>query len=237
MASQGDQRLRVSTGSTRPPGPRPPGTAVAPSAPAKPRAPAAPAVPAVPGAPAEPAAPAAPAMPGAPAVPGAGVEARSEEPSAPPLPDEAFLRHLAIGLLSQAQDQVRRVGGPVGALARSLAPMTRQLARIPLFEAGTRQAADRLASLADRGRREEEDYRRRADDVVRQAASAAVRSPALDDVVDQVATRLAGPVVNAQLPLVLQRLSERPEPLRRIVDETVDRFANRFLQRPNGAGD
>ena len=146
------------------------------------------------------------------------------------------LRHLAIGLLVEAEEQVqRRAAGPVGTVARALRPIRRQVARLPLVDRGERLAAARLVRLAERGRRAEENYRRRADDVVRHAALATVRSHALDKVVDEVATRLAGPVVDAQLPLVLEQLSQSPDSLRRIVDETAERFANRFI-RPTDIG-
>ena len=148
-------------------------------------------------------------------------------------PGALSLRHLAIGVLLEAEEQVqRRAAGPLGTAARALRPIRRQVARLPLVDRGSRLAAGRLMRLAERGRRAEENYRRRADDLVRHAAVATVRSPALDEGVDEVATRLAGPVVDAQLPLVLEQLSQRPDGLRRIVDETADRFANRFLQRP-----
>ena len=144
------------------------------------------------------------------------------------------LRHLAIGMIAEVEEQVQR---PRWAQWRALRPITRQVARVPLVDSGSRLAAARLVRLAERGRREEENYRRRADDLVRHAAFATVRSHALDEVVDEVATRLAGPVVDAQLPLVLEQLSQRPDGLRRIVDETADRFANRFLQRPTNVRD
>ena len=125
----------------------------------------------------------------------------------------------------EAEEQVqRRAAGPLGTVVRALRPSGGTVARVPLVDRGSRLAAARLVRLAERGRR--------ADDLVRHAAFATVRSHALDEVVDEVATRLAGPVVDAQLPLVLEQLSQRPDGLRRIVDETADRFANRFLQRP-----
>jgi hypothetical protein len=65
--------------------------------------------------------------------------------------------------------------------------------------------------------------------MVRQAASAAFRSRAIDDIVGEVTARFATPIVEAQLPVVLERLGERPEVLRPIVDQTVERFANRFM--------
>jgi hypothetical protein len=149
-------------------------------------------------------------------------------------PGALSLRHLAIGVLVEAEEQVQRqAAGPVGTAARAHRPIRRQVARLPLVDRGARFAAGRLVRLAERGRREEENYRRRADDVVRHAAVATVPSPALDEVVEEVATRLAGPVVDAQLPLVLEQLSQRPDGLRRIVDETADRFANRFLRPPD----
>jgi hypothetical protein len=164
---------------------------------------------------------------------GTGPDRALRSQPAPPAPIPLSFRYLVIGVLAEAEEQVqRRAAGPVTTLGRTLRPVGRRIARLPLVDAGGRRAAASLSRLAERGRREEENYRRRADDVVRHAASAAVRSPALDDLVDEVAIRLAGPVVDAQLPLVLARLSERPDSLRRIVDETADRFANRFLQRP-----
>ncbi|MGZ4666501.1 MAG: hypothetical protein ACXV5Q_16080, partial [Frankiaceae bacterium] len=80
-----------------------------------------------------------------------------------------------------------------------------------------------------RGTREVEAYRRRADAMVRHAASAALRSEAVDDIVGEVTARFATPIVEAQLPVVLERLGERPEVLRPIVDQTVERFATRFM--------
>jgi hypothetical protein len=51
----------------------------------------------------------------------------------------------------------------------------------------------------------------------------------MDDIVGEVTTRFATPIVEAQLPVVLERLGERPEVLRPIVDQTVERFAARFM--------
>jgi hypothetical protein len=159
---------------------------------------------------------------------------RAEADQAASAPVALSLRHLAIGVMVEAEAQVqRRAAGPVGTVARALRPIRRQVARLPLVDRGAHLMGGRLMRLAERGRREEENYRRRADDVVRHAALATVRSHVLDKVVDEVAIRLAGPVVDAQLPLVLEQLSQRPDALRRIVDETADRFANRFLRPPD----
>ena len=123
---------------------------------------------------------------------------------------------MAVGLLFQAQDQVRRAGDSVGKVARTLLPRGRH-------------ADTRLDQAPERGAREVEVYRQRADTMVRQAASAAFRSPAMDNIVGEVTTRFATPIVEAQLPVVLERLGERPDVLHPIVDQTVERFATRFM--------
>jgi len=65
--------------------------------------------------------------------------------------------------------------------------------------------------------------------MVRQAASTALRFGTMDDIVGEVTTRFATPIVEAQLPIVIERLGERPDVLRPIVDQTVERFATRFM--------
>ena len=136
---------------------------------------------------------------------------------------------MAVSLLFQAQDQVRRAGDSVGTVARTLLPVGRRIARLPLVDTLGRHAATRLDQAPERGARDVEVYRQRADTMVRQAASAAFRSPAMDNIVGEVTTRFATPIVEAQLPVVLERLGERPDVLHPIVDQTVERFATRFM--------
>ena len=158
-----------------------------------------------------------------------GETSHSDGPVALPVPDNTIGLDVAVGLLFQAQDQVRRAGDSVGTLARALLPLGRRIARLPLVDTVGRHAATRLDHARERGTREVEAYRRRADAMVQQAASAALRSRAMDDIVGEVTTRFATPIVEAQLPVVLERLGERPEVLRPIVDQTVERFATRFM--------
>src|SRR5512135_1215826 len=106
-------------------------------------------------------------------------DADAEQPAV--APRALSLRHLAIGVVVEAEEQVQRRA--VGTAARALRPIRQQVARLPLVNRGARFAAGPLMRLAERGRREEENYRRRADDLVRHAAVATVRSPALDEVV------------------------------------------------------
>ena len=136
---------------------------------------------------------------------------------------------MAVGLLFQAQDQVWRAGDSVGKLARTLLPLGRRIARLPLVDTVGRHVATRLDHARERRIRESEDYRRRADAMVRQTASAALRSGTMDDIVGEVTTRFATPIVEVQLPIVLERLGERPDVLGPIVDQTVERFANLFM--------
>ena len=163
------------------------------------------------------------------AAPGTETTSHRDGVVAVPVPDDTIGLDVAVGLLFQAQDQVRRAGDSVGTLARALLPLGRPIARLPLVDSVGRHAATRLDHARERGTREVEAYRRRADAMVRQAASAALRSRAMDDIVGEVTTRFATPIVEAQLPVVLERLGERPEVLRPIVDQTVERFANRFM--------
>jgi hypothetical protein len=153
----------------------------------------------------------------------------SDGPVALPVPDNTIGLDVAVGLLFQAQDQVRRAGDSVGTLARALLPLGRRIARLPLVDTVGRHAATRLDHVRERGTREVEAYRQRVDAMVQQAASAALRSRTMDDIVGEVTTRFATPIVEAQLPVVLERLGERPEVLRPIVDQTVERFATRFM--------
>ena len=134
---------------------------------------------------------------------------KRDDDVAVPVPDNTTALDVAVGLLFQAQDQVRRAGESIDTVGR--------------------RAATRLDHARERGLREMENYRRRADAMVRQAASAALQSRAMDDIVTEVTTRFATPIVEAQLPVVIERLGERPEVLRPIVDQTVERFASRFL--------
>ena len=161
-----------------------------------------------------------------------------------PAPDTTVVRDVAVGLLFQAQDQVRRVVRPVAeaTTATTITPCAgtilwigRRVARLPLVHLAGRQAATRLDHARERGTREVEDHRRRADAMVREVASAVMRSRAMEDIVGEVTKRFATPIVEAQLPVVIERLGERPEVLRPIVDETVERFATRFLTAPSAS--
>ena len=163
------------------------------------------------------------------AAPNAEATSKGDVSLAPPPPDNTIALDVAVGLLFQAQDQVRRAGDSVGTVARTLRPLGRRIARLPLVDTLGRHAATRLDQARERGAREVEVYRQRADTMVREAASAAFRSPAMDDIVGEVTTRFATPIVEAQLPVVLERLGERPDVLRPIVDQTVERFAARFM--------
>jgi hypothetical protein len=154
---------------------------------------------------------------------------KRDDDVAVPVPDNTTALDMAVGLLFQAQDQVRRAGESIDTVTRTLLPLGRRIARLPLVDTVGRRAATRLDHARERGLREMENYRRRADAMVRQAASAALQSRAMDDIVTEVTTRFATPIVEAQLPVVIERLGERPEVLRPIVDQTVERFASRFL--------
>ena len=109
----------------------------------------------------------------------------------------------------------------------------RRVARLPLVHPAGQQAASRIGHARERGTHEVEDYRRRADAMVREVASAVMRSRAIEDIVGEVTMRFATPIVEAQLPVVIERLGERPEVLRPIVDVTVERFATRFMTPPS----
>ncbi len=159
-----------------------------------------------------------------------------------PAPGTTVVRDVAVGLLFQAQDQVRSVVRPL-AEARTATTITpvagtilgvgRRVARLPLIHTAGRQAATRLDRARERGTREVEDHRQRMDAMVREVASAVMRSQAMEDIVAEVTKRFATPIVEAQLPVVIERLGERPEVLRPIVDETVERFAVRFMTAPS----
>lgn len=156
-----------------------------------------------------------------------------------PAPGHAVVRYVALGLLLQAQDQVRRavapvtVATPTAPAARTIVWLGHRVARLPLVDRAGRRAATRLDHARERGIREIEDQRRRGDAMVQEVASAVMRSRAMEDIVGEVTRRFATPIVEAQLPVVIERLGERPEVLRPIVDVTVERFAARFMTPPS----
>jgi hypothetical protein len=184
----------------------------------------------------------------------------AEPPAGPALGPDRFPRRPGVSLIDAGLGAgflaSRLAAGPARAVLRAgrrLAPPAKLASRVPAVHALTDLSAWTLRTLAQVGAPQRSRAEHRIHELTRSATSAIAANPDVSRLVQEVASRQVGPLIDEALPVVLDRLDDQPDQVRKIVqgqsrgimaearetaresarrgDEMVDSMVDRLLHR------